>query len=106
VVKAIIKCVPVLACILCACTVSASLDRLPDPPATKPHVLGVPAFSVCAPLQGPAHQAAIPFAARWIVGTRRLFLYEASEHIVPIHRPALTEAAADVSPPYRFSIFT
>jgi hypothetical protein len=97
VLKEIIKWIPVLAWVLCACTVTASVDRLPDPPATKPQVLGVSVFSVGALLQGPAHRPEAPLSSpSWIV--RCLFPYQISERIVGV-RPVLMQYAADVSPP-------
>jgi len=92
----------VLACFLCLCTITASLDRLPDPPAIKPHVLGVTALSASTPFQGSAHQAeAIPIFRSWLLAKPWLSSRSIPEGVVPLHQPALMQDAADVSPPVR-----
>jgi hypothetical protein len=100
VLKAIINWIPVVACLLCLCAVTASVDRLPDPPAIKPHILSVKALSDRTPLQESAHHAgAIPLSRWWPFAKPWLFFRSIPEGVVPLHQTGLLQDAANVSPP-------
>jgi hypothetical protein len=101
VLRAIAGWIPWLVGVFCVSIITASVDRLPDPPAIKPHCLSIQALSVSTPLHGPTHctAATLSFFSAWL-STKRFCSSQISESFVPAYRPALMQDAADASPPY------
>lgn len=87
--------------LLCALTLIASLDGIPDPPAVKSGTNDVKAVAVSNPLQGlaggePRSNSMVPgpgTATRW-TALRQIF-----EARIPIAEVAQVRQAADPSPP-------
>jgi hypothetical protein len=95
------KWMPVVILLLCAIVVFASIDRVPDPPATKPPHVAMHVSSLDLHLEaGSVHSS---FCAMnlgvWIASAPLLAVEQYWTTIVPAYSGPLIRHAADASPP-------